>query len=197
MNQVLAELGWIDKYVKGWKPSERGRTLGATSREMRENSVPYVVWPAEIIQHRALQAVVADYKGNVSNPANAVIAIPISEDFRQRFPATERATDGHMVRSRGEMLIDNWLYMQEIVHAYERRLPIDEDAYSDFYLPAKKVYIEYWGMEENQKYASRKGQKQAIYAKYGLNLVELYDGDISNLDDVLPRHLIRFGVDCT
>jgi hypothetical protein len=48
-----------------------------------------------------------------------------------------------MVRSRAEVLIDNWLYMQGIVHAYERRLPIEEECYCDFYLP-KGVYIEFW-----------------------------------------------------
>ena len=48
--------------------------------------------------------------------------------------------------SKAEMLIDNWLYMAEIVHAYERKLPIEEDVYCDFYIPKGKVYIEYWGM---------------------------------------------------
>jgi len=36
------------------------------------------------------------------------------------------------------MIIDNWLYMAEIVHAYERKLPIEEDVYSDFLHPHRK-----------------------------------------------------------
>ena len=53
------------------------------------------------------------------------------------------------------MLIDNWLYMQQIAHAYERKLPVEEDVYCDFYLPAGKAYIEYWGMEKDPAYAAR------------------------------------------
>lgn len=197
INQIFAELGWIEKYVKGWVPTQRGNRLGAEVREMRNKPVPYVVWPEKIIEHRALITAIADYKGDKEESASAPASNSSANEFRQKFPAEHRATDGHMVRSRGEMLIDNWLYMQEIVHAVERRLPIDEDVYCDFYLPAKKVYIEYWGLENDPKYAARKEKKIDIYRKYDLNLVEIGDADISNLDDVLPRHLIRFGIDCT
>ena len=30
------------------------------------------------------------------------------QGFRERFPAQHRTTDGHLVRSRAEVLIDNW-----------------------------------------------------------------------------------------
>ena len=115
-------------------------------------------------------------------------------DFRSKFPAAHRSTDGHLVRSRAEMLIDNWLYMQQIAHAYERKLPVEEDVYCDFYLPAGKAYIEYWSMEKDPAYAARMQEKKAVYAKHGLNLIELTDQDILNLDDVLPRLLLKFGI---
>ncbi len=92
------------------------------------------------------------------------------------------------------MLIDNWLYMSEIVHAYERKLPIEEDVYCDFYLPVGKVYIEYWGLEDDEKYLERKNEKLEIYKKYGFNLIELEDLDIQNLDDILPKKLLKFGI---
>lgn len=28
--------------------------------------------------------------------------------------------------------------------------------YWDFYIPSEKLYIEFWGLEENEKYAERK-----------------------------------------
>ena len=78
------------------------------------------------------------------------------KDFREKFPATIRAEDGHKVRSRAEQLIDNWLYHKGIVHAYERRVPIEEEVYSDFFIPiGQKVWIEFWGLTE-QKYEKRK-----------------------------------------
>lgn len=68
-----------------------------------------------------------------------------------------------MVRSRAEVLIDNWLYMQGIVHAYERRLPIEEECYCDFYLPGGKgVYIEFWGRESDPTYQERQAAKRDL-----------------------------------
>lgn len=92
------------------------------------------------------------------------------------------------------MLIDNWLYMAEIVHAYERKLPVEEDVYCDFYLPAGKLYLEFWGMEKDPAYAERMKVKQAVYKKYGFNLIDLGDSDVHNLDDILPAKLLKFGV---
>jgi hypothetical protein len=36
------------------------------------------------------------------------------------------------------MLIDNALYEFKLVHAYERKLPVKEDIYTDFYLPSQR-----------------------------------------------------------
>ena len=99
-----------------------------------------------------------------------------------------------MVRSKAEMLIDNWLYMAEIVHAYERKLPIEEEVYCDFYIPTGKIYIEFWGLENDPKYAARKETKKAIYKKYDFKLIELTDEEVFNLDDILPKMLLKYGV---
>ena len=42
-------------------------------------------------------------------------------------PANYRCMDGHYVRSRAEVMIDNWLYGNGIADAYERKLPIESD----------------------------------------------------------------------
>jgi hypothetical protein len=197
-NLILAELGWIEKYVKGWLPTDRGNALGANIKESNKG-VPYVVWPESILKNTALLSSVTEQTGPrvVPAPADAAPPKPATpaakpdpakplDDFRTKFPATLRTQDGHMVRSRAEVLIDNWLYMQGLVHAYERRLPIEEECYCDFYLPGGKgVYIE----------CDRMAVKQAIYAKHGLRLIELGDAEIERLDDVLPRMLLRFGIE--
>jgi hypothetical protein len=56
------------------------------------------------------------------------------------------------------------------------------------------VYIEYWGLENDEKYLARKKQKQEIYKKNELALIELSDEDIQNLDDILPRKLLQFKI---
>lgn len=194
VNLILAELGWIEKYVKGWVPTDRGNALGANVREGSKHGTPYVVWPERIVNYPPLLASIEEQGGTVKSPGKP--APKTTDDFRTKFPANFRTQDGHMVRSRAEVLIDNWLYMQGLVHAYERRLPIEEECYCDFYLPGGKgVYVEYWGLEADPKYRERQAAKRAIYSKHGLRLIELGDAEIERLDDVLPRVLLKFGIE--
>jgi len=118
-----------------------------------------------------------------------------SNDIRKKYKTLEyRTEDGHYVRSKAELIVDNWLYNKGIVHAYEKKLPTEENLLSDFYIPTKNIYIEYWGYENEEKYLKRKQIKQKIYKKYNFNLIELNDKDIQNLDDILPKFLLKFGV---
>ena len=92
------------------------------------------------------------------------------------------------------MLIDNWLYVMSLVHAYERRLPIEAEAYCDFYVPQGRLYIEYWGYEQDPQYLARKEEKLRLYKTNELHLLELTDEHIEQLDDCLPLMLRQFGV---
>ena len=104
--------------------------------------------------------------------------------------------DGHLVRSEAEVIIDNWLYYNNIVHAYEFRLPSEEEMYCDFYLPKYNVYIEYWGVKGIPEYEERKKKKLKVYRKLGLieRLVQLNAEDIKNIDNVLKRKLAKYGI---
>lgn len=191
-NYVFSELGWIEKGLKGWVLTKQGKKQGGLQSEDSRSGVPYVRWPELMLKNKSLNETIAHLKGDViTKPEKQEKS---KEEFREKFEAKHRATDGHFVRSRAEMLIDNWLYMAEIVHAYERKLPIEEDVYSDFYIPTGKVYIEFWGLENDPKYRARKEKKIDIYKKYGFNLIELQDKEVQNLDDYLPRLLLKFGV---
>ncbi len=194
INHILSEIGWISKGgVKGWILSEQGKKQGGIQAEDRNSGVPYVRWPDQILQSKVLRETIEHFQGG--RIENAKESTNTEEmNFRKKFEAKHRTTDGHFVRSKAEMLIDNWLYMAEIVHAYERKLPIEEAVYSDFYIPAGKIYIEYWGYENDTKYQNRKKKKIDLYKKYGFNLIELTDKEVQNLDDVLPRILLKYGV---
>ena len=76
--------------------------------------------------------------------------------------------------------------------AYEKRLPLVEEAYSDFYIKEKKIYIEVWGLE-SEKYIERKEKKIKMYKENGFNLIGLDDKDIENIDDFLPLKLAQLG----
>ncbi|MCI5179021.1 MAG: glycerol kinase [Candidatus Electrothrix sp. AW3_4] len=198
INFILSEIGWIKKGLKGWLLTEQGKKQGGQQAEDGRTGVPYAKWPESLLISKALIETVEHVKGTYSEQENEqhqdTGVKEKTSGFREKFEAKHRATDGHFVRSKAEMLIDNWLYMAEIVHAYERKLPVEENVYSDFYIPTGKVYIEYWGYENNEKYLARKKTKQEIYQKYGFNLIELEDKEVQNLDDILPRLLLKFGV---
>jgi len=193
INPVLSELGLVQKDVKGWRVTPLGKLMGGKQFEHVKTGIPYVCWKPEILTKKSIINSLKEVQGD-SAPEEKNESNNTTVEFREKFEAKHRSADGHYVRSRAEMLIDNWLYMSEIVHAYERKLPIEEDVYCDFYLPVGKVYIEFWGMENDERYRERKKEKLRIYEKYGFNLIELDDNDIKNLDDVLPKKLLRFGI---
>lgn len=197
MNLVFSELGWIEKAISGWTVTKLGKTVGGKQFEDETKGNTYVKWPDSILSNKSLLDVFS-FTTSEKNPQ--VTATPAfkpdgsPDNFRDLYPAHFRTQDGHRVRSKAEMIIDNTLYQYGLVHAYERKLPIDEDVLSDFYLPAGKVYIEYWGMENDPKYAERKKKKIQIYKKHDIALIELTDSDIQNLDDHLPRLLLKHGI---
>lgn len=190
VNYILSELGWIKRGLKGWLITEQGEKQGAVQGEDSRSGIPYAKWPEKTLKAKILK----DSIDNLTGAETPRTHSDTMDSFRHKFEATHRTTDGHFVRSKAEMLIDNWLYMAEIVHAYERKLPIEEEVYSDFYIPTGKVYIEFWGYDNNEKYLTRKKIKQDVYKKYNFNLIELTDKEVLNLDDILPRLLLKFGV---
>ena len=153
--------------------------------------------PDRIIEPRAdSRRTVGQADVVLSHPQAPVpITEPQTDDPRKRWPANIRTDDGHYVRSRGEAMVDNWLYNHHIAHAYERKLPgIPEDVISDFYPPQGRVYIEVWGMEKVAAYAHRRREKQETYRRYKFSLIELTDAELNNIDDHMPRLLRDFGI---
>lgn len=194
INHILSELGWVKKHLKGWLLTKQGEKQKGLQCEDKRTGIPYVRWTESIIDAEPLKNTINETKGTYISAKTNADKPDATIGFREKFKAEYRSTDGHFVRSKAEMLIDNWLYMAEIVHAYERKLPITEDVYSDFYIPTGKVYIEYWGYENEEKYQRRKQEKITIYKKYSFNLIELYDNDVQNIDDILPRLLLKHNV---
>ena len=200
LNLIFSELGWIEKDIAGWEITKLGKSLGGRQFEHETSGGTYVLWPDNILQNKNLTSIFKEVANIPVQPKPQTdkptpnVKPATSDNFREKFPATLRTKDGHMVRSRAEVIIDNALYDYKLAHAYERKLPIEEDLYSDFFIPTENVYIEFWGMEDDPKYAERKKVKIEIYKKYDFKLIELNDSDISNLDDHLPKKLLKFNI---
>lgn len=199
LNLILTELGWIEKKLAGWEVTKLGKSLGGKQFEHETSGGTYVLWPESILENKNLTSVfkypeIHQDAKTEQKKNNGLHDIKPSDNFRDKFPATMRTKDGHLVRSRAEVIIDNALYDYKLAHAYERKVPIEEDVYSDFFIPTENVYIEYWGLENDPNYSQRKKDKLAIYKKYEFKLIELTDEDISNLDDHLPKKLLKFNI---
>lgn len=117
-------------------------------------------------------------------------------DFRNKWPREHQCEDGHYVRSLSEMIIDNWLYNHNYVHAYEKSVYMESNpdsiVLSDFYLPQGNVYIEFWGIEDDEKYEARKNEKIKLYNKNNINRIDLNESHIKRLNDILPREIGKY-----
>ena len=205
LNLLLNELGWIEKTVAGWGLTKLGKTLGGKQFEHETSGGSYVLWPDNVLQNKDLleQFQETPKEKPVSKEENTIISKSDTEtvdDFRKKYPAEYRTKDGHYVRSKAELTIDDSLYLWGIAHAYEKKLPnTTENVYSDFHIPSgngrpKAVYIEYWGMENDEKYNQRKNKKIEIYNQLGLSLIQLNDADIKNIEDSLQKYLLQHGI---
>ncbi|WP_070964026.1 glycerol kinase [Vibrio sonorensis] len=191
INQLLSELGWIARKEDGWHPTESGITMGAYQREDKESGQYFVVWHDSISRNKRLKQTIVEFRGQDASTQSTDKSY---SHFRQKFEAKHRTLDGHYVRSTGELLIDNWLYMNGIVHAYDRQLPIEEDVISDFYLPQGRVYLQFWGSDTGAITEREREEIRQHYLQHEFRLIEITPEEINQLDDVLPPRLRAFGL---
>lgn len=120
----------------------------------------------------------------------------IDENYEGRYTCK----DGHIVKSKSERDIDNFLFENNISHAYEKELPYGasekEVLHPDFFLQdylgkGKHVYIEHWGYNENNiQYTKTKNFKMPIYKNLEITLICTYEkSDMGKIDTVLERKL--------
>lgn len=204
LNNILVNLNYCTKEGKNFLINN---SLG---KQMKYENNFYVKWSQAIMSDpvfvEAVETFQKNAEGFLSETVSAIVPAPVivetssdkteKEEFkfdRKHFDAKFRTESGHYVRSRGEVIVANWLYNNDIMFAYEKRLPIVEEAYSDFYIKEKKVFIEVWGLEST-KYLERKAKKIQMYNDNGFKLVGLDDSDIENIDDFLPLKLAKLGI---
>lgn len=103
--------------------------------------------------------------------------------------------DGHKVRSKSEKMIDDFLFENKILHAYEKVLDVDgteeHELKPDFYLAEYDAYLEHWGYDEkeNPGYGKTKKYKLDIYRQMGLTIICTDESDMDDPDLKLRRKL--------
>jgi hypothetical protein len=111
-----------------------------------------------------------------------------TEEHAERY----KCDDGHVVKSRGEALIDNWLARHGVNHQYEDWLDLGGNRLKyDWYLPDDDVYVEFWGYHSD-KYEERRKVKEELYSRYHKKLVGIEDGDLSDINERVRDKLLQF-----
>lgn len=124
----------------------------------------------------------------------------VSEEIKQKDSHKEelrRTCDGHYVKSDPEIIIDDILYENRIVHCYEKKVPIDSDEQSikcDWFIPVTDsrhgIYIEYWGMN-TKDYIQNKERKRKAYKDYDIPLIEIEKDDPKDRQSLTDRIILE------
>ena len=118
--------------------------------------------------------------------------------------------DGKYVRSHGERLIANWLYLSGVKYEYERKYvhrtaTSDHSQYMpDFYYPLADLWHEHWALDRNGNpppnfsgYAESIEWKRETHKKNGTKLIEstwaeiVYGSGLVNLESQLRQNGIK------
>lgn len=150
----------------------------------------------------------SDKKGDNKLPPNIVIENDSNvksdiQDYRRIYPMNFRCKDGHYVRSKVEVLIDDYLFDNQIIHVYEQRIineDNDEEYYPDFFLPTLGrsqrdnlktygIYIEYFGLEDDEKYKATADKKLKYYNSQGYDVIVVRPINEGNVRDYLEKEI--------
>lgn len=117
--------------------------------------------------------------------------------------------DERRFRSKEEVMIANYLFLNGVNYEYERKYPYSEFIYRpDFYLPDYDIYLEHFGITkdnkapwlseiEEEKYISDKIKKEQLHKEKGTVLLETYsyyfkEGNIyQKLEEILKEHGVK------
>lgn len=177
INLLLAERGWIKKHIRGWLLTPRGKALGGEQHASEQTGVPYATWPEFLLDNSLFLQAIAQITGT---------------SFQQ---SGGSALSGQPVKSREELIVENWLYIAGVNHAREYTLHAANEIITvDFFLPELQICIDIWGTSDNAATLTEKLNKKEFYKKYGYDFVELHDETIAQVDEVLAKQLLGYGL---
>lgn len=114
--------------------------------------------------------------------------------LESRYYNRYRCYDGHLVKSKSEREIDNFLFKKNIRHIYEKPISISssekDDIHPDFYLYDLDVYIEHLGKEGTSEYDEKIKFKTKIYQEKQLTVIFTHEySDSIDMQNSLERKL--------
>lgn len=176
MNLILAERGWIKKHIRGWLLTESGKQLGGQQNESEQSGIPFVTWPETLLENKFLLRAVAQLKGDAA-------------------VAQQPTMDGRLVTNTAERMISNWLYVAGVSYAQNYELNVDDSPLkASFYIPEPGVCIDCWPANAQAGNLNHQLEKQTQYRQQKIAFIELYEADLAQLDSLLARKLLSYGL---
>jgi hypothetical protein len=118
------------------------------------------------------------------------------KNTQKKIVSTYKCLDGDIVKSRGELIIDNLLTELWIEHIYEKIIYIKGNKIKcDWFLPNFEIYIEYWGLEGDKNYLDRKNEKIKLYNKANLKLISVENADFNDIYKNFKEKFKKYDVD--
>ena len=196
INRALAELGLQHHSVLGWELTALGRSMGGQQEESEASGAFYVTWPHEIVDNPVVHRELARQSDQIPTPEPADASAEPDLFANADSKISCEGIDGHVLATPLQMRVCNWLYLAQLAHAYRRLLPIEEQVHADFYLPAGNVYIDCWQEDASAAELRANLHKREIYREMNLHALEVKEADADNLDEILGRGLLAFGIRC-
>ena len=220
--EVMVKQEELDKNQKPWELKDYFYNLNSSIYRLNENNFAKgqiyklfaIAWLVrDLYKDTQLSDVVGKYAQKLIEARKNTKEFKITEEKARSDKATvavtnlqkNRASDGHICKSQGEVIIDNILFSNHICHAYGlkvKEIPASQERIieADWYVPlsgASGIYIEYWGMDK-QDYQDNKEEKLKLYEKYKdcVKLIEIEKSetnDIQSLEFNLYQKLLELG----
>jgi hypothetical protein len=194
INRALAELGLQQHSLLGWELTQAGLALGGLQEESNNTGAFYVSWPHELVDDPVVHRELSQQSDQMQPPVASTDGE--SDLFSSENGVIDlcRGIDAHSLDSPLHARVCDWLYLAQLAHACQRRLPVEEVVYADFYVPVGNIYIDCWEADVPAGKLSAKLRKQELYRERSLRHLEINAGDADKLDEVLGRGLLSFGI---
>ena len=220
--EVMNKQEELDKNQKPWELKDYFYNLNSSIYRLNDSAYAKgqlyklyaIAWLVrDLYKDEQLSDVVGKYVQKLVEARKNTKEFKITEDKARSDKATvavtnlqkNRASDGHICKSQGEVIIDNILFNYGICHAYGlkvKEIPATHERTieADWYIPlagSSGIYVEYWGMDK-QDYQDNKEEKLKLYKKYEgiVKLIEIEKNDtndIQSLEYNLYQKLLEFG----
>jgi hypothetical protein len=194
VNRVLAELGLQHHSILGWELTRLGRDWGGMQEESNSSGAFHITWPDEFMENPVIHRELS--RQSTQSPARVASGDVEQDLFAQANTGIDsnHALDGHQLGTPLQVAVCDWLYLARLAHAIHRALPTQELVYADFYVPAGGIYIDCWESDVPAGELSGKFRKRELYRALDLRHLEINASEGANLDEVLGRGLLSFGI---